>query len=71
MTTLERLRRNKKIRYIDTDEPGVYIVTLNYGNSFEYRSHEGVRGFDTIVEIRGSINDTYPCQCSECKEGAS
>lgn len=47
------------------------IVTLAPGWSFDWYSHEGVMGFDTVAEaLRGTrIKDIHPCapDCPECE----
>ena len=63
-------------RDIDSDEPGVYILSLPAGYRFDEesspndRSH--VRGYDTMRELRHDIKagNVIPCDCSSCQKGA-
>ena len=63
-------------RDIDSDEPGVYILSLPAGYRFNEesspndRSH--VRGYDTMRELRHDIKvgNVIPCDCSSCQKGA-
>lgn len=61
----------KHIEDIDLTEPGVVIVTLAWGWSYESRYHEAVRGFDTMTEaLRASARKrVYPCDCEDCRDG--
>ena len=62
--------KHSKIEYWD-DERDIgngIIVTLHYGWSFEYNSHEGVVGFDTVKEAEHAVRkQTYQCNCKECE----
>jgi hypothetical protein len=58
------------IQHIDDerDMDNGIIVTLAYGYSFEPRYHEGVRGFDTMREMRAATakKEIYTCGCALC-----
>lgn len=61
-----RRKLPRQIQYWDLDEPGVVIVTLHYGWSFDSGNHEGVRGFDSEVEAIEKSRMAFMCRCSEC-----
>lgn len=52
----------------ERDQGHGIIVTLQWGWSFEYRTHEGVRGFDTVTEARQGTRRKalYRCDCADC-----
>jgi hypothetical protein len=60
---------NKRIEFWDDErssDNGI-IVTLHYGWSFEYKNHDGVKGFDTVKEANQAVKDSYKCECSQCQ----
>jgi len=67
--TLEQLRRNKKVMFVDDEREigNEIIITLDYGWRLpdEYAS-EHVRGFDTVKEARDAVGRAQTCRCEEC-----
>lgn len=64
------MRNRDKVEYFDDERDlgNGYIITLLYGWSFEGCSHEGVRGFDNLKEVRSGMLNVTPCDCEECQE---
>ena len=58
-------------RDVDTDEPGVYILSLPRGFRCDEHSHPSNRvhviGFDTMKELRNyAKSNVVSCDCNDC-----
>mgnify|MGYP001149754667 CR=1 FL=1 len=62
----------KRVQYWDDErnsDNGI-IVTLKYGYSFEYKCHEGVRGFDNEKDAINAVKESWVCECEECRSNS-
>lgn len=55
MTTLDRIRRDRRVEHVDTDDPHGPIVTLKRGWSFDPRRDNRVRGENTAAALLRSL----------------
>ena len=55
--TLDRIRKDPRVEYIDTDDPCGPIVTLKRGYSFDPMCDNRVLGEDTASALLQSVRD--------------